>query len=80
MINDNMKIIIDNLQTRIDNKSNNTLYIFDTKEELEIYKKKHKNDGIPSFLFITIKELRKSNLIGLRYKNFHFVREDEIDA
>lgn len=80
-MNDDMKSLIDLLQTRIVDctKSDNVLLIFDNQEDLEKYKKVYKHIA-PNLILRTLDVMQKTSLIGLRYKRFHFVREDEIDA
>lgn len=77
ILTDDVKRAIDALQTRIVPcyKSDNVLLIFDSKYDLEEYKRKHKY-MTPDQILITISNLK--NTAGLKFKRFHFVTEEEL--
>lgn len=73
----NLKRDIDYLQTRIVPcyESDNILLIFDNQAELLKYKRKH-NYMTPNKILIAIDNLH--NINGLKYKQFHFMTDDEM--
>lgn len=80
-MNDNLKKAIDRLQLGIVPcyESDNVLCIFDNEAELLKYRRKNKY-MCPNQLLITIEELYlTTRLDGMRYKRFHFMRNEEID-
>lgn len=81
-MNDNLKIALDNIQTRIvlSTISDNILLIFDNQAELLKYRRKKKY-MCPNEILITIDSLcnDKNILVDMRYKRFHFMRDEEIN-
>lgn len=78
---DELKIAIDKLQNHIvqSYESDNVLLIFDNQAELLKYKRAHKY-MCPNQILITIEGLcyKQNVLDGLRYKRYHFIRNEEI--
>lgn len=81
ILSDILKDALNYLQTRLVpcTASDNILLIFDNKECLIRYKKKHELLA-PNIICITLSELcnEPSKTIGLRYKRYAFMKEDMI--
>ena len=80
-MNDNLKVALNIMQSYIvpEYESDNVLYIFDNKEQLERYKQKmikeHKNT--PDKILKTIDDL-SNGFTGLRFKRYWFMTDRDI--
>lgn len=80
-MSDNLKVALNIMQSYIvpEYESDNVLYIFDNKEQLERYKRKmieeHKNT--PDKILKTINDL-SNGFTGLRFKRYWFMTDRDI--
>lgn len=82
-INDNFKNALNVLQNHLvkSTESDNVLFIFDNEEQKQKYKKYLRQNKLCEIdkILITINDLLYTNsLIGLRYKRYWFMTDDDM--
>lgn len=78
-IENNLKSIINILQYHLAKDSDNILLIFDTKDQLEIYRKINKRKHLEKEILKTIGELLYGNsLTGIRFRTYHFINDEDL--